>query len=818
MNRPLNLLTLVFFVAIATAIAAGEIPGLQNPPGPLDQFKQRYGFEPAISTASQSPAAPNPDDIYWDVTISPTLQGVDGTITCAVEFNGMLVVAGDFSVAGNVFANNIAAWNGTSWSALGDGFNHGVTALAVYGNTLVASGNFTGSGNSSLNHIASWNGSNWSSLGSGLASSATALIEYHGRLIVSGDFAGNSIGEVEAWNGTSWSSLGSGRWTAQFDDAVVRTMAVYGGKLYVGGTFDTADSHPANNIAVWNDTVWTTLGAGFDGQVTSLTVYNSTLVAVGAFETANGVPAMSVAGYNGSTWSPFGSGLNSFPILVASFDGSLIAFGYYIGVQKWNGTSWITIAPSTGTSISTVCVYNNQLIGGVTAGFSRLVQWNGTGWEPLGSGTSGGSAFITSYALYNDKLIAAGFFTYVGGISANFVAQWDGHAWSSLGSGMNNIVYALAVYDNKLVASGRFDTAGGIPARYVAAWDGNSWSPLGNGMSDSNELLPAGYALQMFGDNLIMGGDADFDNTTDSNMVFSWNGSNWTSLGHFTPVYYDSYARIDAMTVYNGKLIAGGYFAKAGGATAVNVAAWDGSQWSAVGAGNPGEVHALTNYDGQLVAAGTGSIRRWNGSNWATIGIVTFGSGTGWPLSLTVYNNLLIAGGAFDFTNGIGTNGICAWNGSIWTPLGSGVGGKYAQVNALAEYQSALVAGGTFSVAGNKVACLTATWLKSPTDVNDGGHNLLPGSFALEQNYPNPFNPSTQIQFTLPARSHVSIEIFNLLGQSVRLLVDDTRSAGTYSTGWDGKDDTGKSLATGVYLYRLQTGDFTETRKMILLK
>ncbi|MFH1699431.1 MAG: right-handed parallel beta-helix repeat-containing protein [Candidatus Zixiibacteriota bacterium] len=107
----------------------------------------------------------------------------------------------------------------------------------------------------------------------------------------------------------------------------------------------------------------------------------------------------------------------------------------------------------------------------------------------------------------------------------------------------------------------------------------------------------------------------------------------------------------------------------------------------------------------------------------------------------------------------------------------------------------------------------------SPTDVDDDeSGTILPYRFDLSQNYPNPFNPVTTIEYSLPERSHVTIEVYNVLGQKVRSLVDREESAGSYTTTWDGKSERGQSVSTGVYLYRFQAGDHVETKKMLLLK
>ena len=93
-------------------------------------------------------------------------------------------------------------------------------------------------------------------------------------------------------------------------------------------------------------------------------------------------------------------------------------------------------------------------------------------------------------------------------------------------------------------------------------------------------------------------------------------------------------------------------------------------------------------------------------------------------------------------------------------------------------------------------------------------------SFTLNQNYPNPFNSATVIRFALPVTADVDLAIFNLAGQRVATLAERVRQAGTYTVRWDGHDDDGRALASGVYLYRLRTGDGQqiETRKLLLLR
>jgi lysophospholipase L1-like esterase len=94
----------------------------------------------------------------------------------------------------------------------------------------------------------------------------------------------------------------------------------------------------------------------------------------------------------------------------------------------------------------------------------------------------------------------------------------------------------------------------------------------------------------------------------------------------------------------------------------------------------------------------------------------------------------------------------------------------------------------------------------------------LPKTFVLEQNYPNPFNPTTHIRYALPRASQVTLAIYNSLGQEVRRLVDRRQSAGYHLVMWDGRDERGKPVPSGIYHYRLQAGDFVTTKKMVMAK
>lgn len=119
-------------------------------------------------------------------------------------------------------------------------------------------------------------------------------------------------------------------------------------------------------------------------------------------------------------------------------------------------------------------------------------------------------------------------------------------------------------------------------------------------------------------------------------------------------------------------------------------------------------------------------------------------------------------------------------------------------------------------------ATASGVWKRPMSELTSVGNyqplGAIPTKFILSQNYPNPFNPSTEIRFTLPKRSEVSLTVFDLLGQTVKVIASGTLDAGEHRIRWDGTDQNAHSVASGIYFYRLLAGGFSQSRKMMLLK
>ena len=141
--------------------------------------------------------------------------------------------------------------------------------------------------------------------------------------------------------------------------------------------------------------------------------------------------------------------------------------------------------------------------------------------------------------------------------------------------------------------------------------------------------------------------------------------------------------------------------------------------------------------------------------------------------------------------------------------------------NGLSEPQDlALSADGAFVYVADQDGVLTfSTGRKNSTGVGDANANSFPPRMpALHQNYPNPFNPATRITYDLPRPAQVKLAVCDMLGHEVRTLVDEVQGAGSHAQTWDGKDQHGALLASGIYFYHLRSPDGTLVRKMILAR
>jgi hypothetical protein len=234
------------------------------------------------------------------------------------KFGSDIIFGGIFDAADGVSANHIAAWNGSTFSALGAGMAGGVSqavrALDVDGTYLYAGGFFVTAGGVTVNHIARWNGS-WSAMGTGIdiVGSVRAVLVNGADVYIGGNFTtagGVTCGGIAKWNGSTWSDLDGGmasptQW--------IYALNVLGDYLYAGGFFGEIGGVSCANIAVWHLTnmEWSNpFGDGMNDGCQSLTNDGIKIYAGGAFTEANGVSANRIVSWDGARFFPLGDGLN----------------------------------------------------------------------------------------------------------------------------------------------------------------------------------------------------------------------------------------------------------------------------------------------------------------------------------------------------------------------------------------------------------------------------------------------------------------------------------------------------------------------------
>jgi hypothetical protein len=666
------------------------------------------------------------------------ITGADGSLSAtAVDGSGNLYIGGSFTVVGGVIANGIAKWDGTNWSALGSGMNGWVGQLAVSGNNVYAAGGFTMAGGKAANYIAKWDGTNWSALGSGLSGDVYALAVSGSNLYAAGlsTTASHTVANyIVKWDGSAWSALGSGMemecstFPPPCPPPMVSALAVSGTNLYAGGRFNIAGGVSATNIAKWDGNAWSALGSGMSGSVHALAVSGSNLYAGGG----DGGPkaANYIAKWDGSTWSALGSGVDYSVYALAVSGTDVYAGGEFATaggtpasyIARWDGNSWSALGPGVDSYVYALAVSGSNLCAGglfKRAGATSLnyiAKWDGSNWSAIGSGMNGNG--VLALAGSSSNLYAVGSFTFGGGggVASSYVAKWDGGSWNALGSGMNGEVSALVVSGTNLYVGGSFTTAGGVSATNIAKWDGSSWSALGSGMSGGVYLgsgVNAGVsALVVLGSDLYAGGNFTAAGGVSAINIAKWDGSSWSALGSGLGSGTTG-DRVFALAAWGGNLYAGGWFTNAGGVSATYIAKWDGSSWSAVGSGLNAGVGVLSGSSGDLYAASGISFLGGPAGGIPTNNYIARWNGSSWSTTpglvsdnrlvtaLALSGSDLYAGGWFTSAGGVSASYIAKWDGTNWSALGSGMNGG---VSALLMSGGDLYAGGSFTIAGGKVS------------------------------------------------------------------------------------------------------------------
>lgn len=768
--------------------------------------------------------------------------GVDGTVNVVREIDGVLVVGGQFSLVDGKSANNIAKWDGNSWETFGNGVgdNSGnVNSVVSYRGGIVVGGTLRLEAGGDPVSMAMWDGAQWHSLSETLVSSAVyALAVFDTLLIAGGVFRLDSTSNLSLvifWNGHSWAPLGEQVFERDWTGPHVRTLAIFKQELYAGGGFSIRGADTTYGIARWDGAKWRGVGGGLSGAFSSALCCLSTndyLYVGGHFERAGGLGCPNTARWDGQSWQSLGGGLpgayNASVRDLASWRGSIVAVGTFYSpgsnapanVALFSGTQWSDLDPQLSyqwyRSYGSCSPYGQSLaIGGSFAvlgstGVNNLGLWNGSDWQPL-YGTPrgrGASARIRSLEKIDGYLVAGGEFETIGGTCANLVAKWDGDKWTGLGlsNKINGWVTDITSFEGKIYITGNlYNLRSDSNATVVARLDDTGWADLSDGLQYEVQL----WSLHDHNGRLYGGGNYG---------LYILSGGNWIKLVE---------GKVNSLITYNNELFGAGSFLTQEDPYYHAVGRYDDDGWHKVGEGIGASTSmgsALFVYNGALVVGGdpltwvggklAGGVAIWDGSSWNVMPINSYQTPS--VKCFEEYQGKLFVGGIF-FGEGNDTiRSIAYLQDSTWHSLQGGT--RYGGVYSLSTSEAALNVAGEFDVAGEVPSAFIAQWGDIPLSFGDPEKDLIASAFSLQQNFPNPFNPVTTIQYSVPLRMQVTIDIFNVLGEKVRSLVDETKSAGSYRIEWAGTDDANRPVATGVYLYRLQAGDVVQTKKMLLIK
>jgi photosystem II stability/assembly factor-like uncharacterized protein len=520
-------------------------------------------------------------------------------------------------------------------------------------------------------------------------------------------------------------------------------------------------------------------------------------------------------------------------------------FGSGVYLSTNNGTSWTNVSTGlahspqgvrcltvSGTNLF-ACTYNDGIF---------LSTNNGTSWTAVNSGW---------LFLWTSCLTVSGTNLFAGTSQGVFLSTNNGTNWTNVNSGLSNlIVYDIAMSGTNIYAKANIShVALGILREFLSTDEGKNWT-MEDYFAFPINSYPVGIVRVVlykwnYYDNFISinegttwtvaktvpnypfvssfavipndkGGFNLFAGTTQGVFLSTDNGANWSEVNKGLPrSYYNTtrYASVHCLASNGQNLFAG---TDDGG---ISLSTNNGTNWVEVNEGLPRKNYDTAQYVGikRLASNGTNIYAETdngiflstnNGTIWTKLSSPSFGDTPYYIICFVSSSTNLFVGtsdGVFLSTN----------NGINWIPVNKGL---HTDINSLAVCGTNLYANTLTKGVWRRPLSEMITAVETSTE--------LPKHYILEQNYPNPFNPVTKIKYQIPLGfaaspfskggikgGFVTLKVYDILGNEVATLVNEEKPAGTYEVEFNGS-----KLSSGIYFYQLRTGNFSETKKMLMMK
>jgi hypothetical protein len=453
-------------------------------------------------------------------------------------------------------------------------------------------------------------------------------------------------------------------------------------------------------------------------------------------------------------------------------------------------------------------------------------------WQSLGTGLNYAATCFFSDTV-SDRLYVGGPFTRVNNDTVWGIASWNGNSWDSLGHGIgrftNNFLpgntWGMTHFGNDLYVGGNFKWTGNASSKYLSRWDGTNWNTIQGGQPNSAVL-----GIINYNNELYICGVFDSVGNVPANGIAKWNGTSWQAIGNNYTFVTPTDGNISEMQFYHGNLYIGGIFDDPSGNTC-RLAKWDGTNWQFLTndlRGSVAEAWDMKVYNDELYVSGlfyqaagnaANCIMRWNDTTWRDVGgsVDFYSVSSPQVRDMRVHNGKLYCTGSFEIIGGIMAMGLASWDGTEWCGYNPDfeTNNQFAGPFNLDFYHDTLYVGGGFRLVESDTVFNIAEWIggnyvDTCGAINTGISEHATSSIELSI-FPNPSNGMVSVTGEINAQDEIVFDVFNLLGQ----VVHEEKQSPVQMIN---RQIDLSSLADGVYMVQVRTGNKSFTQKIIIQK